>query len=124
MIAAGGRPYRSTAKVRATRLERDREWVTPAGSTLKGSAGDWLLNDGTTQWTVSAEAFANTYEEVSPGTWHKTGTVWAQRLSSCADVETPEGIARAEVGDWLVGSPEAGAWPVSNDIFQHRYVAI
>src|SRR5450631_3983012 len=70
-IAEAGPAYRSTlmVTVQATQLESDCVWVSPTGSVLRGQAGDWLLRDEDSEWTVGASVFLSTYEEVSPGRW-------------------------------------------------------
>jgi len=107
--------------VQATQLESDCEWVSPTGSVLRGQAGDWLLRDEDSEWTVGGSVFLSTYEEVSPGRWQKVGIVHAVRVTDAVDVQTPEGIAHAEPGHWLVTSPVSGTWPVSDQVFRRRY---
>jgi hypothetical protein len=122
-IAEAGAAYcpTVTAVVEATQLEIASDWVSPTGSVLRGEVGDWLIRGEGSEWTVAATVFTATYEEVSPGTWRKVGIVHAIQVGSAVDVETPEGIAHADPGDWLVTSPASGTWPVTDDVFRQRY---
>lgn len=88
---------------------------------MTGEAGDWLVSDGHSEWTVSASAFTSTYGRTADGRWRKSGFVRATKLEAPWEVETNEGLASAHEGDWLVTDHTGNAWPVSAAEFNRRY---
>lgn len=40
--------------------------------------GDWLVDNRGDVYTIDGIAFAETYAEISPGRYRKTGYVWAE----------------------------------------------
>lgn len=122
LLLAEGQQFRVVATVRATQLTVDRSWATAAGDTLHASAGHWWLTDGDDQWSVAPAVFAQVYEDLGAGIFRKRSVVTAVQLARSATIETLEGSATAEAGDWLVRNPTGESWPVPARIFQRRYV--
>jgi hypothetical protein len=114
--------YRRTGEVTARRLSRPLAWTTARGSVLRGQAGDWLVSssDGGDR-TVSDAAFHASYEPVGDGRYRRTGEVSARRAPTREVVETSEGPATAEPGDWVVTADDGSSWPVPDRIFRATY---
>jgi hypothetical protein len=72
-------------------------------------ANDWLVDNSGDVYTVDAESFALTYKPEGPGTYVKTGKVWAEQAAGAGRVATKEGGTNYEAGDWLVSNEEDGA---------------
>ncbi|MBQ0961470.1 hypothetical protein KAK06_21155 [Ideonella sp. 4Y11] len=96
-----------------------RKW----GDLQRAQAGDWLVDNGGEVYTVSAESFAATYREVSPGRFVKSAPVWAEQATRAGSVATQEGRTHHAVGDWLVSNqPDGGdAYAVSAERFAQLY---
>jgi hypothetical protein len=122
-LLQGARRYRSSAVVRATRLMQPRTWRTDRGRELCGAAGDWLLSDGSAEWTVAADVFDRTYRPLPDGRYAKDASVHAARTSHRVDVPTLEGAARAEPGDWVLRGVDGELWTVTDDYFRTHYSA-
>lgn len=119
-----GEQYRASSTVRARRLEEELAWHSGGGSPLRGEVGDWVLEADGSQWTVEDAIFTSTYAHVADDRWQKVGLVRAVCVTEATAVETPEGIAHAAPGDWLLASDEAGAWPVDEATFASRYTRV
>lgn len=113
--------YVSRITVEARRLESDRDWKSGRGSHLSASAGDWLLTDGSSEWTVIAGVFEETYTALGGGEYRKTAPVRAAQLDEDVQVPTLEGTASLCRGDWLLMNPDGDVWPVGDQEFQRRY---
>lgn len=74
-------------------------------------------------YTVDAKSFARTYTAEGPGTYVKTGKVWAEQACLAGRVATKEGSTGYEAGDWLVSNEEDGsdAYAVSAKKFEQSY---
>lgn len=94
----------------AIRLDLDcddlvyRKW----GDVQRAKAGDWLVENAGDVYTVSNDTFASTYEQTGPGTFVKTGLVWAEEAEADGSVETQEGRTHYVAGDFIVSNDEAG----------------
>lgn len=117
----GAPSYGSRLTVTAEQLTAQRSWKTASGSTLTAQAGDWLVSDGETDWSVAAQIFPDTYSDLGGGTYAKTAVVVARQLPAKATILTLEGAAEAEAGDWLVRNPGGDVWPVPDAEFDRRY---
>jgi hypothetical protein len=117
----GARCYRSTAVVDATRLTAPRTWHTARGCALAAVAGDWLVTDGSEEWTVAADIFARTYDRLPDGRYAKHATVDAVRTDRPVEVRTLEGPARAEPGDWVLRGVDGELWTVTDAYFRTHY---
>lgn len=96
-----------------------RKW----GGLQRCKAGDWIVNNQGDIYTVDAETFARTYAADGPGTYVKTGKVWAEQAAAAGTVATKEGSTRYEPGDWLVCNEEDGsdAYAISAGKFAESY---
>lgn len=114
--------YRRTGEVTAHRLSRPAEWTTAHGNVLRGQPGDWLVSsrDGGER-TVSDAAFHTSYEPVGDGRYRRTGEVFARRAQTREVVQTSEGPATAEPGDWVVTADDGTSWPVPDKVFRATY---
>ena len=85
--------------------------------------GDWLVDNAGDVYTVNAETFARTYQEVGRGAFVKTALVWAERATSACSVMTKEGRTDYAAGDWLVSNCEDGsdAYAVGAAEFEAMY---
>ena len=93
------------------------------GGTQVCKPGDWLVNNNGDTYTVDQQTFAKTYEEVDPGTYAKTGTVWAVTAREAGVVATKEGLTKYQAGDYLVSNHEVGhdSYAVSRGKFLSAY---
>ena len=119
--------YRKKADtaVTAVRLAFDfdgftyRKW----GAEQHCKAGDWVVDNEGSVYTVDSESFRRTYEMVSPGRYQKTACVWAKVATTPGTVQTKEGATGYAVGDYLVSNGPDGedAYAVSRDAFERMY---
>jgi hypothetical protein len=111
--------------VTAVRLSLDfdgfvyRKW----GNVQHASRGDWLVENAGDVYTVAAETFARTYQEVAPGRWAKVTPVWAERAATGGSIATQEGRTDYRAGDWLVYNAEDGgdAYAITAPKFDQLY---
>ena len=124
LAAERGRRYRKTQHVTARRLREQHEWRAGSGEMLAGRAGDVLVSDGTSQWTVRADIFEATYEQVpgQPDTWRKAATTTLVQMTEPFRVDTLEGPATGGAGDYLAVGDDGDAWPVSASYVRHNYL--
>lgn len=120
-LLGGAKRYRSTVAVHATRLAAPRTWRTARGSELSAAAGDWLLTDGVEEWTVAAQVFTRTYDELPDGRYVKHALVEAVRTERPVEVATLEGPARAEAGDWVLRGVDGEVWTTTDAFFRAHY---
>ena len=96
-----------------------RKW----GAEQRCKANDWVVRNGEDVYTVDATSFARTYTADGPGTYVKTGKVWAEQATSAGRVDTKEGSTGYQAGDWLVSNEEDGSdtYAVGADKFEKQY---
>ncbi len=89
-------------------------------------AGDWIVRNGEDTYTVDADTFARTYREVSPGTFVKHASVWAERATSGGVIPTKEGSTAYRAGDMLVFNDAArrDGYAMTADRFEALYEPI
>jgi hypothetical protein len=110
MTARGKYVKREHTAVVAIQLTLDtpgftyRKW----GATQTCKQGDWIVNDAGEVHTVDQTSFANTYQQVGPGTYMKTMPVWAEVAATAGKVTTKEGVTYYQAGDYLVFNEEQG----------------
>ncbi len=112
-------------EVVAVRLDLDTAGFTynKWGGTQRCKPGDWIvLNNGDT-YTVDAETFASTYQEVSPGQFLKITPVWAMQSVEAGTIATKEGSTAYERGDYIVANDPEGQdrYAVSAEKFTKLY---
>lgn len=85
--------------------------------------GDWLVNNNGETYTVSLQAFAKTYQFVSPGVYVKSAPVWAEVAEKAGKVKTNEGETAYKAGDYLVFNNENGTdgYAMSAEKFESMY---
>jgi hypothetical protein len=85
--------------------------------------GDWLVDNNGDKYTVSGEAFAKTYQRVSPGVYTKSAPVWAEVADKPGKIKTSEGETAYEAGDYLVANNQDGtdAYAISAAKFRELY---
>jgi hypothetical protein len=114
-----------TAFVTAVQLDLDTEGFryNKWGGKQVCKRGDWLVDNNGDKYTVSQEAFAKTYQRLSPGVYLKTAPVWAEVAENAGKVKTQEGETAYKAGDYLVYNNEdgTGAYAVSADKFESMY---
>ncbi|WP_175616190.1 PGDYG domain-containing protein [Mycobacterium sp. GA-1841] len=121
LLDGAGR-YRSTIIVGAVQIQQESDWTTARGDPLQMAAGDWWVTDDRgDRWSVAADVFAQTYEQLPDGRYRKAAQVVATELTETVTVQTLEGLATAEPGDWLVRNPGGECWPVPAADFSRRY---
>jgi len=72
------------------------------GGDQTAKKGDWLLNNSGEVYTVDADSFADTYENVGHGQYRKVAIVYAEIADEPGFIPTKEGQPEYEAGDYLV----------------------
>ncbi len=119
-------PFRRRGEVHARRLDETWSWRTESGATMSAAAGDWLVSDpesGRT-WSVDPTAFAASHEALGGERFRRLGFVLARPAHLGERVETLEGPAVAEPGEWLVEGDLKERWLVSGARFGAAYEAV
>lgn len=117
--------YRRKGEVRAERITERIQWQTQAGDTLIGEPGDWLVTDTSGgKRTVKDDPFRLSHDEVAPGRYRRSGTVTAYQVQTITTVETLEGAATANPGDWVLQRDFNDRWPVPDAHFRASYEEI
>lgn len=104
-------------------LEFDGLHYSKWGAQQRAESGDWLVDNMGDVYTVSADSFERTYQQVSPGRWKKSAPVWAEQTNEAGSVATQEGRTHYQAGDWLVSNDEAGtdSYAISAAKFDQLY---
>lgn len=104
-------------------LETDGFKYSKWGSEQQCQAGDWLVNNNGECYTIDAESFRKTYEEIAPAQFIKTAPVWASVATESGKVKTNEGYTDYVEGDYLVSNNQDGsdAYAVSKAKFETMY---
>ena len=117
--------YRRRGEVRGIRLTEVERWTTSSGDVLVGEPGDWWVTDETGGVrTIKSEDFLATHELIAGDRYRRSGTVSAMQVDSVTVVETPEGAATAQPGDWIVTASPDKNWPVPDAHFRSTYEAV
>ena len=126
----GCRIYRQREgkQVHAIRLNLDldafsfRKW----GGLQKAKRGDWLIERDGDTYTVDAEVFARTYQQIGPATYVKQSSVWAKPADSDGVILTREGGTHYRKGDYLVWNDPEGldGYAISRDKFENLYAPL
>ena len=102
------RPDRPVAAVRLL-LETDgliyRKW----GGEQRAKRGDWIVDNDGEVYSIDAETFARTYQEIATGAYVKTTPVWAEQAQHAGSVPTKEGITHYQAGDYVVSNNSDGS---------------
>lgn len=120
-LLRNGHTYRSRIAVRAERVAEDSTWTTANGDVLTAKAGDWWVIDGDDRWSVANDVFVRTYDGVGDNQYRKSAPVTAVPIDESFAVDTLEGAASGQRGDWLVRNPTGDCWPVPDAVFARRY---
>ena len=93
------------------------------GGTQNCKAGDWLVDNNGDIYTIDAETFARTYQQVGHGRYVKATPVWAEVAKEPGRVKTKEGSTEYAPGDYLVFNEEDGgdAYAVEASTFEAMY---
>jgi hypothetical protein len=127
MPAAKRAQYRKKANqyVVAVRLDLETDGIVYKkwGDTQRAKRGDWLVDNAGDVYTVDAEVFARTYEQVVAGVYIKTSSVWAEVAAQSGSVQTKEGRSHYAQGDYIVSNNENGddAYCMSAEKFEEMY---
>lgn len=114
--------FQRKGEVKATRLTEQLRWRTERGDELHGETGDWLVTGpGGVRRTVSGEEFAHSYELIEGDRYARVGVFRARQVAEHESVQTLEGAATAEPGDWVVTGPNGNSWPVPDQVFRAGY---
>jgi hypothetical protein len=126
----GCRTYRQREgkQVHAIRLNLDldafsfRKW----GGLQKAKHGDWLIERDGDTYTVDADVFARTYQQVGPATYVKQASVWAKPAESDGVIQTREGETHYRKGDYLVWNDREGldGYAISKEKFENLYAPL
>lgn len=96
-----------------------RKW----GAEQRCKPGDWVVDNDGDIYTVDADVFAATYQEIRPGAYVKTTPVWATAASEDGSLVTKEGRTHYRKGDYVVFNNEDGTdgYAMSAKKFESRY---
>lgn len=119
-------PFRRLGEVRAVRLTETHGWRTESGIEMTGAAGDWLVTDPETgrQWSADQRAFVAGHERIEGDRYRRTGTVLARPAHLGERVDTLEGPAVGQPGEWLVQGSLDERWLVPAARFRAAYEAV
>ena len=126
------RRYRAIPKpVNAVRLTAPEDVANPfgGGGTYHGEPGDWKItygvrDDGSPDAAIcSAEVFDQTYEHLSGDRYRKkvNAEVEAARLEAPLDINTTEGPAHGDAGDWLLLDADGNPYFNDDGYFRAHY---
>lgn len=114
-----------TSLITAVQLNIDFKGFTyhKWGDEQQCARGDWLVENNGDVYSVSADSFAQTYEEVSPGRYFKRAEVWAEKAKAAGRIKTREGFTKYQAGDYLVSNKKDGsdAYAVERAKFEEMY---
>ncbi len=105
------------------RLETDgfvyRKW----DADQRCKSGDWLVDNEGEVYTVDADTFARTYENVGPGLYEKVAAVWAEMAAAPGAIPTQEGETHYDAGDYLVyeDADRHGGYAIGSERFHSLY---
>jgi hypothetical protein len=117
--------FRRIGTVTAVRLTEPRAWTTSSGDQMSGEEGDWLVTDAKGgERTVKDSEFPSLYQLLPDGTYQGIGTVTARQATATETVDTLEGPATANPGDWVVTAADGSSWPVPDEVFRTKYQEI
>ena len=107
-------------------LEFDTFQYQKWGDTQQCKPGDWLVNNDSDVYSIDKEYFRKYYREVQPGTFEKTGEIWAEVAQEDGKIETLEGSTAYIAGDYLVYDREMGGrgYAVDKVTFEKMYEKI
>ena len=93
---------------------------------MRARSGDWQVTDPDTgrQWSADPAAFDAGHEQAGVGRYRRTGFVLARPAHLGERVETMEGPAVAEPGEWLVEGELHERWLVPGTRFTTAYEAV
>ena len=97
------------------------------GDTQKAKAGDWLVDNDGSIYTIEEEVFARTYKPVSPGLYEKVAVIYAEPATEAGSIVTLEGRTHYDAGDYLVyekPGQEKGAYAIKKQQFEKMYEQI
>jgi hypothetical protein len=114
--------YERVGTVRARKLQTRRTWKRRSGDELAGNPGDWrVLDDSGDERTVRDAEFMVSHEHLGGERWRRTGTYQAWQVDEAQVLQTMEGRAVAQAGDWVVEGYGGERWPVSDEQFRRTY---
>jgi len=91
---------------------------------LIADPGDLILvNDSGERHPIKRDLFEQTYSEIagSDGLVTKTAPTMAKQMPEPFTVQTLEGQATGQAGDWLAQGADGECWPIPNETFHKRY---
>lgn len=121
------RKYRkkTSSTINAIKLDLDmpgfsyRKW----GAEQFAKPGDWLVDNHGDVYTIDADSFSTTYQEIAPGVYYKPAAVYARQALGDGKIETREGATHYRAGDYIVFNDPEGrdGYAVSRDKFESMY---
>ena len=113
--------YKREGLVEAKLLKKPKSWVNDNGDTMQAEAGDYLVWNVTSEWTVKGDVFEATYKNVQDSLYEKVATIHALVADEKMSINTLEGIATAEIGDYIAKNQTGEIWPIPKDVFENSY---
>lgn len=118
------RPRPAQRPVRARRAEADANIETPHGPAFARGGADYIVAHGAGDYAVvRGDIFERTYEALGAGLYRKRTDLVLRyfTLDRPAIVETLEGPAKAEPGDWVMEGVAGELWPIAAEKAQEKY---
>lgn len=93
------------------------------GGQQHAKAGDWLIKQGDECYTVAADSFAKSYEQIEGNRYCKVAPVWAEVATEPGSLNTKEGSTHYQAGDYLVYNCEdkTDGYAISRKKFEQDY---
>lgn len=118
-------PFMRIGEVTATRTDVAARWTTSRGDEMQALPGDWIIEGHDERiHSVRNEEFVASHYKLGASRWRRTGLVDAVRADRRLRVDTLEGVATAEAGDWIVRGGRGEHWVVPAAGFAALYEAV
>jgi hypothetical protein len=89
---------------------------------MQARAGDWaVIDDHGDERSVAAGIFESTHRQIGDGRYRRSGTVLARQATQREVIQTLEGTAVANKGDWILQGQQGEQWPVPGEQFRDSY---
>jgi len=113
------------ALITAVRLDLETTGFTYEkwGGTQTCKAGDWIVDNNGSTYTIDADVFEKTYRHVANGQYEKPVTIFAEKTNHDGSIKTKEGMTHYSVGDYLVYNDQGrkDGYAMSEEEFNRMY---
>lgn len=101
----------------------EETWIHTSRGTLIASPGDWIITGTNGEiYPCKPDIFEKTYEHVEGNKYQKKPVIIeARKAEKLTEVETLEGLAIANPGDWIITGVNGEEYPCRPEIFEQIY---